>query len=194
MKNILVYVDRDATSDELDSLKNRLKHTFVDYGYSVNESHNIIEAKLSALGGDQAVILTVSFLIMMISPLIWFFAQLRFFTRRQKETFILRALGATERKLMKLYIVSGIILAVISAILTVGMTYLSNYIIYVLCTMLVPSMGTVGGVTVSFYMPPWALIVCISISVICGFFSSYLPFVLKRFMRSKSEVYTSDEQ
>lgn len=192
MTNILVYTDENITADEIKTVSDFLKEEISGYYYTVESTNNTIKAKLDRNGGHHAIILTVSFLIMLISPLIWFFSQLRFYSRRNKEMFVLRAIGVVDKKMRSLYLVSGIFLAILSAIMTLGMSYLADYLIYLICTALVPSMTTVSGVTVSFYMPPNALVICLVSSVVCGFFSSYMPYLFRRILRSKSERYTID--
>jgi len=194
MTNILVYAKEGLTPEELYTFEDQLKNAFSDYGYKITETYGLMSSKLERSAGNHAIILTVSFIIMFISPLIWFFSQLRFYTRRSKETFVLRALGVTERKMARLYVVSGVILALISAVMTLAMSYIFDYIIYLICTRLIPSMSSVSGITVTFYMPPTALVICVVTSVVCGFLSSYLPYALKRFVQSKSDRYTIDGQ
>jgi len=194
LKNIMVYVNDNATEEELDKLQLQLENEFLDLGYTVKQTYNINSHNLSKLQAKHGIILTVSFLIMFLSPVIWFCSQLKFSARRSKEIFILKALGATDKYILKLYAISGLLLAVLSAVMTLSMGYIADYIIYIVCTRLIPSMSSVSGVTVSFYMPPSALVICIVTSVICGFLSSILPFALKRFIPSKSDKYTVDGQ
>jgi len=192
MRNLLVYTKDSSSQDDINALKDLIREELAPYSYEISQSNSAVLKTVEDQSAHTKVILWGSLLVMLISPIVWFFSQLRFYTRRSKEMYILSALGATGKRIMGIYLVSGIFLSLISAVITVSLSYAADYIIYLICTRLVPTVSAAGGVTVRFYMPPEALAVCIVSSVICGFLSSYLPFLLKRFMRSKSDIYTSD--
>jgi len=191
-KNILVYVNENATEEELNELQLQLENEFSSSGYTVDQTYNVNSSNLSTLKANHKIILTVSFIIMLLSPIIWFFSQMKFCARRSKEIFILKALGATDGRIIRLHAISGILLAVLSSVMTLAMSYIADYLIYLVCTRLITSANKISGVTVSFYMPPSALAICIAISVICGFLSSFLPFIFKQFMASRSDNYKID--
>lgn len=192
MKELSVFTDKAATPAELEAAAKLLKSEMYYYDYEVFQSHATVDRQLFYEGAHNKIILTVSFLVMLLSPIIWFFSQLQFFAKRKKEIFILRSLGAVEKKIRRVYLLSGVMLSALSAVMTLVMSYIADFIIYLICTKAIPTLSPVGGVIVKFYMPPIALLMCLIVALLCGFLSSYLPYSLRKVLVSKSERYTSD--
>ncbi len=190
MSELLVFTKKDASSKDIARLRALIEKEFSLYDYKVSETYNTVRARLVKEGGQNSVVLTVSYLIMLLSPIVWFFSQLQFHRRRSKEFFILHSLGAQSKKLKLIYIVSGVVLSLFSAAVTLVMSYAADYLIYIFCSAFLSSDSVLGRINYSFYMPTDALIICIISAVLCGFLSSWLPLLFRKHTKSKSE-YTS---
>ncbi len=190
MNELLIFTEKDASADDLARLRATIEDEFSLYDYKVSETYNTVRNRLTKEGGQNAVILTVSYIIMLLSPIVWFFSQLQFYRRRNKEMYILRALGAVDKRLKRIYIVSGVVLSLFSAAVTLIMSYAADYLIYIFCAAFLPSDSILGRINYSFYMPLDALIICIVSAVLCGFLSSWLPFLFRKHLKSKSEYTT----
>ncbi len=185
-ENISVFVDKDATHEELSEIRDTLIDEFEWSGCTVTQTYAGTLALLNTEKNHRAVIFSVSLMIMLVSPMIWFFSQLQFYRRREKEMYILRSLGAKAVDIRKIYLISGLVLSGFSAIMTLVMSYIADYLIYVICNLFVDN-GV--GSTQGFYMPPTALVMCIITAVICGFLSSWFPYAMRKFLISRSDRY-----
>ncbi len=188
--NISVFVDETATQEELSEIRNVLIDEFEWVGCTVTQTYSGTLSTLNTEKNHRAVIFAVSILVMLVSPLIWFFSQLQFYRRREKEMYILRSLGAKSRDIRKIYLISGIMLSALSAVMTLAMSYLADYLIYIICNLFV-DIGV--GSAMGFYMPPMALVLCLVTAVICGFLSSWFPYAMRKYLISKSDRYGNEE-
>ncbi len=184
--NISVFVNEDATQAELSNIRDTLIDEFEWVGCSVTQTYAGTLAKLNTEKNHRAVVFAVSLMVMLVSPIIWFFSQLQFYRRREKEMYILRSLGARSAEIRKIYLISGAMLSALSAVMTLCMSYIADYLIYVICNLFV---DTGVGAAMGFYMPPTALVLCLVTAVICGFLSSWFPYAMRRFLISKSDRY-----
>ncbi len=185
-EDISVFVESDATTKELSDIRDKLVSEFEWLGCTVTQTYAGTLAALNTEKNHRAVIFSVSIMVMLVSPLIWFFSQLQFYRRREKEMYILRSLGAKSADIRKIYLISGIMLSALSAVMTLAMSYLADYMIYFVCNLFVDTgLGPVRG----FYMPPVALVLCLVTAVICGFLSSWFPYAMRKLLISKSDRY-----
>lgn len=173
---IRVYMNEDsyATAD-LDSIKTKLSAAVSLYSYSVSETYNLIRSRITTDENHYGLIIFMSVAVMLVSPMIWFFSQSRFIRRRDGEIYILSALGAKRKGILRLFITEGLVLACLSSIATLALGFAADLLIYLLCATFVPTLGNTGGVVFRFYMPPEALILCLLTAFACGFLSSWLP-------------------
>ncbi len=188
-RDISVFVDESATGEELLTIRNVLFDEFEWVGCSITQTYATMLDELNSTKNHHKVIFAVAIMVMLVSPLIWFFSQLQFYRRREKEMYILRSLGAKSRDIRKIYLISGAVLSAFSAVMTLAMSYLADYLIYLICSLFVDrGVGAVSG----FYMPPMALVLCLVTAVICGFLSSWFPYAMRRFLISKSDRYGNE--
>ena len=132
-------------------------------------------------------VLIIAVLLLLLSPVVWFFSQLLFYFKREKEINILRMFGALERDIKRLYGFAGLILSGIASIITVILGYVSIYGLYKLFNSILVKYGMVSGTRYEFYISIPALITCILLSVLCGFLSSYIPYLVSK-NRRKREI------
>jgi hypothetical protein len=144
-----------------------------------------------------ALIIAISFLVLAISPLIWFFSQTLFIRKREKEFSVLLWLGTIKDEIKRLSKQNGIILATTSTVSCFVLSLLIINLIQMAVTRIPPALY--GG-TISYYydvhIPIPALISSMIISIGCGYFSSMLPLggFFKRFAATENNrEYTSED-
>ena len=132
---------------------------------------------------DRTLIMAV--LLLMLSPVVWFFSQLLFYFKREKEINILRMFGANESSLKRLYSFAGLIMASLAIAVTIILGYLSSFGIYKLFNNVLIKYGMTSGTSYEFYVSIPALLVCVLVSVLCGFLSSYIPYSISKRRRER---------
>ena len=89
---------------------------------------------------------------------------------------MLRAFGAVEREIRAIHVCSGVVMAVLSFVLSLGMGSLANYLLYRLCNTVLPSLGIGSGIRYEYHLSVGALLLSALIAILCGFLSSVLPY------------------
>lgn len=117
----------------------------------------------------------ISILILCISPIIWFFSQILFYFKREKEFDIIQSMGATEANVRTIYLLGGLSMAVMSFVFSIILSYVASYAMFYVVNVVLPNF-TFEYVRYVFYMPWYALVISIVMSVACGFFSVYIPY------------------
>ena len=186
-RELRVYMDENAyDTADFTEIRTKLASAVSLYDYSVSETYNVIRSHISADENHYGLIIFMSVAVMLVSPMVWFFSQSRFIRRRDSELYILSSLGATRKRLRRIFVTEGFVLACLSLITTLALGFVADLLIYFLCATFVPSLGSTGGVVFRFYMPPEALIVCLITAFACGFLSAWLPGVFASRMRGAS--------
>lgn len=117
----------------------------------------------------------ISILILCISPIIWFFSQILFYFKREKEFDIIQSMGATEANVRTIYLLGGLGMAIMSFVFSIILSYVASYAMFYVVNVVLPNF-TFEYVRYVFYMPWYALVISIVMSVACGFFSVYIPY------------------
>jgi len=106
---------------------------------------------------------------------VWFFSQSLYYAKREKEFNILQSIGAVIGEIRKIYIQGGLFMAGMSLGVSIGLSYLGSYAVFWLYNVILPYF-TGENVRYMFYMPWYAILTSVAMSVFCGFFSTYLPY------------------
>jgi ABC-type lipoprotein release transport system permease subunit len=117
----------------------------------------------------------IAILILFISPLVWFFSQTLYYFKREKEFNILQSMGALVKDIRRIYLQGGLVMAALSLIVAIVLSYIGSYALFYMFNVMAPYF-THENVRYAFYMPWYAILTSIVMSVGCGFFSTYLPF------------------
>ncbi|MBO5669926.1 MAG: FtsX-like permease family protein, partial [Clostridia bacterium] len=171
-----IYVDPSLTSAQTNALEQQLRDWGRDTGEVVitntRQRNNdlIVEDK-----HYHELYICISVLLLCISPLVWFFTQTLYYFKREKEFNILQSLGASVREIRQIYLQGGSVMAILSLIVAIALSYLSSYGLFYVFNVLMPYFEK-EYVRYEFYMPWYAILTSIVMSVGCGFFSAYLPF------------------
>lgn len=168
----------DIHNNILISLDSYLGDYFIDY--SVTQSFSTIKSSLMADRCSYVTIIIIAVMMLMLSPVVWFFSQILFYKKRSKEIEILRVFGAKEKSLRGIYIFAGLIMVVVAVIMTVLLSLILNFGTYKLFNEWLPAYGFTNVVNYDFYVSVVAIVISIAVSVICGFLSSYIPYKLNK--------------
>lgn len=171
-----VYVEQDITTEEVKTLYDDIREWGRVYGDV--KVHNTDITLLNAVAADKhynELYICISVLILCISPLIWFFSQSLYYSKREKEFNILQSIGAVAKEIKQIYLQGGLCMAGMSLIVSIVLSYAGSYILFYIYNVVMPYF-TGENVRYVFYMPWYAILISIVMSVFCGFFSTYLPF------------------
>ena len=171
-----IYVEKDITTEEVNSLYAEVRQWSHTYG-DVKVSNKDITLT-NAIAADKhynELYICISILILLISPLVWFFSQTLYYTKREKEFNILQSIGAIQREIKQIYLQGGLCMAVMSLFVSIILSYAGSYILFYIYNVIMPYFSG-ENVRYLFYMPWYAILTSIVMSVACGFFSTYLPY------------------
>lgn len=174
----------------LSQIREGLDRYIESYGMDVRIQRNyrMLYHELVAQRHTYDRILIMAVLLLLLSPVVWFFSQLLFYFKREKEINILRMFGAKESSLKKLYSFAGLIMASLAIAVTVILGYLSSFGIYKLFNNVLVKYGMTSGTRYEFYVSVPALLICVLVSVLCGFLSSYIPYSVSKRRREREAV------
>lgn len=180
-QNVSVYVEPDASMETIrnayDSIRSLMSlHT----GYGVKQTDAHMDRTLLQMKNLPARVLILSALILVICPLVWFFSQILFYLKRQPEMDMLRSFGATEKELHGVHRVSGAFMAAASIVFSLILAYTASGLVFLFCNRLMSALGIGAGTRYEFYISIPALLVCILISMACGYLSGTIPFLFYR--------------
>jgi len=190
-RNVSIYIDPSLDQVQAEEIHEQIRDWADLYGnVSVKNTHDR-GLKLIEYGKQKyPVYFSVSLLILIISPLIWFFSQSLFYDKRENEFSILEAFGALHSDIKKLYIFDGIFCSVLGVVLCVILDLVGVFMIYKFANVVMPYFENVN-VRYSFYIPVIPFILSIITSGICGFMSVYMPWM--RYTKKASKRVSTDE-
>ncbi len=171
-----LYVERDMDNDAVNALYDEVR----DWGrmYGDVKVSNARIALLNEINADKhytELFVVISLLVLSISPLVWFFSQTLYYRKREKEFNILQSIGAILKEIRQIYIQGGLCMAAMSLVVSVLLSYVGSYILFYIYNVVMPYFSG-ENVRYVFYMPWYAILTSIVMSVFCGFFSTYLPY------------------
>ena len=171
-----IYVDPDLTPEQAAEVDGKIR----DWGRTLGEVGitNTHQLSLDTIVADkhQTELYTgIAILILFISPLVWFFSQTLYYFKREKEFNILQSMGACVKDIRHIYLQGGLVMAALSLLVSILLSYAGSYALFYAFNVLAPYF-THEIVRYPFYMPWYAILTAILMSVGCGFFSTYLPF------------------
>jgi len=181
-----VYIDRDyidaaedksAALAKVDSDLRAWSHSDEADLESVNITNSFQISKNSVAYDkhNNELYIVISILLLGISPVMWFFSQTLYYLKRESEFNILQALGAKVSEIRQIYLQGGLLMAGLSLVVSFVLSFLGSYALFYLYNVLMPYF-THENVRYAFYMPWYALVTSVVVSVACGFLSAYLPY------------------
>ena len=198
-KTIDILIAPDVTIDEAEALNERLVSLFYYMGsdYYLSRSYAAVERNITREENQRTFAVLLSALVVIMCPVVWFFSQAMFFSKRKKELYVLRAYGAKEKDISKMFNYSGGIMSAAGFVIAILLSLPASYLIFMTMNTWLPSLGfTSAEVNYSFYLSPIAVILCAAISAASGFLSAFIPYKLsvkKNDQSLQSNEYGGDE-
>ncbi len=174
--SLKIYVDEGLSVSEVEDLYDEIRAWGRLYGnVKVTNTHRALTNAVNEARHYNELFVVIAVLVLCISPLVWFFSQSLYYAKREKEFNILQSIGAVIGEIRKIYIQGGLVMAGLSLVVSVSLSYLGSYAIFYLYNAVLPYF-TGENVRYMFYMPWYAILTSVVMSVFCGFFSAYLPY------------------
>lgn len=173
-----VYVNPELTPDEVADLEFELRDWGRKYdSVDITDTYNLTTRSISYDKHRSELYITISIMLLVISPIMWFFSQTLYYLKREPEFNILQAFGARVKDIRNIYIQGGLQMAALSLIVSVALSYLGSYILFYVFNVVVPNFSIENvHVRYTFYMPWYAILTSVIVSVACGFLSAYFPY------------------
>lgn len=191
---VAVYVNTELESGEISSLTDTLRRWCADFAKV--EWHNAVaESRIERESRDLAVLDAISIVILILSPIFWFFSQIMFYKRRNREFELIRGMGAVEKEIKKIFLFDGLIMALLGMVSTVVFSSVGIWLIHQINMKWVSRLNLSSRVLYSFEMPWIELAISIGLTAICGFLASYIPYRINKKQSSltKSREFSGDE-
>lgn len=164
-----------------------LRRLFAGYaGFSLRDSNADATERLNGRANIRGVTLLCLTAVLALSPLVWFFSQSMFFTKRRGEFEMLSAFGAGDADLRSLHLFSGGVTAVCSFFVSVVLGALFGWLSFWVLDNFLPKYGFTEAVRHGFDLSLPACIICLIVSAACGFASAYAPY--RRFVKERART------
>ncbi len=181
-----VYMKDGTDYDTVQAAEGKIRRAIqVCSGWIVEPTGHYFKTHIDGMKQDRAMILILSALLLLISPLVWFFSQIMYYRKRHGEWELLFALSAEKSSLGRLHRFAGGVLSGMAFAMTAMLSYLCNFLVHMLINTLLPKFGLIENVYYAFEMSLPALLACLVISVLCGYLSCEVPYRL--FLREKKK-------
>lgn len=190
---ITVYLEDGLSLARADEIAKEVSTLAGDFAWQYRRNGVFFDDLIADARRDHLIAAVISAFILTVSPMVWFFSQILFYRRREGEFSMLRAMGGFDREIGALHLTAGAVLSVVAFLITLGMSYLFNWVIYIAMSQILPSLGIVKAVNYNYFMPLWALALCAAVSVICGFVSCLVPYAMWKH-RTKSQRAAQEKQ
>ena len=165
----------EAGLAHIDAQMNALFAYYDEYVVTTDRAHE--EADLERRMGIEPLLGIVAGMVLIFFPLVCFFSQFLFYFKRNKEFSILLAIGGIEDEIHRLHRIDGLLVSAVNFVLTLGMSFLMNWLVYMAMNTWLPSYGIVEtAVRYRYGISPLMLILCLCISLGCGFLSCEIPY------------------
>lgn len=193
-KNIDIILDADTTISEAEAINERLVSLFYYMGsdYYLSRSYDTVQTNITREENQMTFAVLLSALVVIMCPVVWFFSQSAFFSKRKKELYVLRAYGAKEKDISKMFNYSGGIMSASGFVIATLLSLPASYLIFMTMNTWLPSLGFISSdVNYSFYLSPIAVILCAAISAASGFLSALIPYKLS--IKKETQILQTNE-
>lgn len=181
-KEASISLSANTTVEEANSIHSELTPLFYYMGsdYNLSRSYESSERDILRAEALNSFSVALSSLVVIMSPVVWFFSQTMFTKKRAKELYVLRAFGAKEKDISRMFSYSGGVMAVMGFVFATLLSLPASYLIYMTMNSWLPSLGFIkSSLNYSFSLSPVAVIICALLSTACGFLSAYIPYKLE---------------
>jgi|GEM_PF-5605284 len=182
-----IVTDQDITDEQYNDLITYLRAA-CDYYTNMEFVNNDAELvrQVEKNKNYQSVFIFISIMLLIVTPLIWFFSQILFYLKRRPEFDVYFSLGAPGASVKKLFLIDSSVLFVISAVIFTILSFAAVGIItsFINSTFYAASAYMRFG----FDFPFVGYIVGLAVLALCSFFGSYIPY--KMYIKSCHPVFT----
>lgn len=189
-KTVDVMLDPNTSITEANELDKELSSLFYYMGseYRLTRTHSVVEHNITLEENQSVFVVFLSYLVLVMCPVVWFFSQFAFFGKRKNELYVLKAYGAREKNISKIFIYSGAVVSLLGFLISIIMSLPMSFVIYKAMSSWLPSLGFgSAGINYKFYLSPIALLLSAFIAAISGFLSAYLPYKLSITKNNKTK-------
>lgn len=185
-KTANIYIDQSYDVNEVRRLEYDLR-SWLDYydNISVSNKHTLSTKNIEISKHNYESYLVIAYLILIMSPLMWFFTQILYYQKRENEFKVLQSFGAINSEIKKLHIYDGIFDSIAGTLICILMNFGGIYAIYKFVNVVLPKFGG-ADIRYSFYMPVIPFILGILIAALSGFLSAYIPYLMYNKKREKA--------
>lgn len=178
IKRLDIVTDPTLDDAALDKIDDRMNALFAYYDeYVVTTERVYEEADLERRMGIAPLLGIVAVMVLIFFPLVCFFSQFLFYFKRNKEFSILLAIGGVNEEIHRLHRIDGVLVSAVNFILTLGLSFLFNWLVFSAMNTWLPSYGIVETtVRYQYGISPLMLILCLAVSLGCGFLSCEIPY------------------
>ena len=190
ISGIDVYFENETDLNAISAAHSSIEGLMSGYSeWEITAHDAAIAAYVNDVTDIPALLYLLAALVLVICPLIWIFSQSMFFKKREPELRTLSHIGVTEKEILGIHLVSGLLIFVLGFIFNFAVSRLVCYGIYRILTAYLPRLGFVGmNVSFDSFVPLSVMIICAAVSAACGLVSSLIPFlVLKRKIKRERE-------
>ena len=179
-----VYLENGVSKDEYEALRTRAQQVrnYYSHDFSLVDTYGYLYGVIDREKCSYEFGIALSLLVLIVSPIVWFYSQSLFYKKREKEMYVLSAYGATAKVFRKIHKTSAALLSAVAFIFTALLGVAASYVIYKFLNEWIAYLGFGSDSSYAFYVSLPALALCLALSVVCGFVSSYLPY--RRLVRS----------
>jgi ABC-type lipoprotein release transport system permease subunit len=181
-KNILareanIYLKPDLDYQDIDRIYSEIRSAISTFDMiDILEQNSGVTCTASQKSSASPIVFICSALILLIAPPVWFFSQSMFGAKRKIENEMLSSFGATDEDLKKLYLFSGVALAVPGSVATVLLGWGVTEFIYWLVNEFLTSLGLGADFRYEYEFSFIGLVICIIVSAVSAIASTYMPF------------------
>ncbi len=187
----LIYTDRSLPADRIRAIEDALRQWAVPYGNITLTNTHAANNYAAEYGKSVAPqIIFTGIVILVISPLIWFFAQMIFCLKRENEFYVLEMFGALRSEIRRIYITDGVFASAASSLLYLLFSLAGSWGMYQLMNAVVTRFSRDYSVRYMFTLPALPFAAGLLITAACGFLSALLPYLVynkKRGIQTISE-------
>ena len=181
-KNILaskanIYINNDLIYEDIDRLHSEIRSAISTFDMTeLIENNSGVDSNSAQKSSASPIVFICSIFILLIAPPVWLFSQSMFGAKRKTENEMLSSFGATNEDLSKLYIFSGVALAVPATVATVLLGWGVTEFIYWLINEFLTSLGMGADFRYQYEFSLAGLAVCIIVSAVSAILSTYMPY------------------
>lgn len=181
-----IYADTDATEEEISDLYYQLRHV-ADYytNMTVTDLDSATARTMELNKNYSSIIAMLSFVLLAVCPLFWFFSQALFYMKRQQELELLQSMGAGSSAIKRYLRDDAVRFSITGGVLFAVLAPLVSWLIHRLVGYIMVFAG--DTMLASFKLPVPAYIAGILINIVCGLASGYLAWLSYR--KSRSDVF-----